>query len=423
MKKILVALVGIGLMAFTAQALNNDQLRQHLKLFSEVLSYINVNYVEEPDSSELIHGAVRGMLGELDPHSAFMPPDTYKSFRTETKGEFGGLGIQISIRDKVLTIIAPIEDTPAWDAGLKSGDKIIRIEDESTEGWSTLDAVKVLRGKPGTEVTITIWREGLSAPREVTIVRDIIAIESVKSHQYDDLGYLRLTSFRENSTEELLEHMQDLESQDVRGFILDLRNNPGGLLPQATGVASIFLPARELVVYTQGRTMERQDYHTVEIPGGHRETPLVVLVNGGSASASEIVAAAIQDYGRGLVLGTQTFGKASVQSVIPLSDGSGMRLTTARYYSPKGRSIQGVGIEPDIEVPQGRIVRDDNGADLMKEADLPGHLIGEMEGVDSGSDTSEDDISDTATELGDDLQLQRAVDVLKTMLLLRDAAA
>ncbi|WP_236613287.1 S41 family peptidase [Chrysiogenes arsenatis] len=413
MKKVCIAVLSMSVFVTSVWSMSNDELRKQLKLFTEVLSYVNVNYVEAPEAQELMHGAIKGMLSELDPHSSFMKPETYKEFRTETKGEFGGLGIQIAIKDKVLTVIAPIEDTPADRVGILAGDKIVRIDGATTEGMSVMDAVKILRGAPGSKVTITVWREGFSKVRDFEIIRDIIRVKSVKATRHGNLGHVKVTNFKENTTQELLDALGQIDDQKLDGIVLDLRNNPGGLLNQASDLASIFLPENKLVVYTEGRTAARSDLYSRKIIDKPRSYPMVVLVNGGSASASEIVAGAFQDHKRSLVLGTQTFGKASVQTVIPLSDGSGIRLTTARYYTPFGRSIQGVGITPDIIVKQGKIVSSDEAMDSVKEADLPGHLIGEAEngqGIE-GSDTGE--------AYSNDLQLQRAFDILKAIQLLK----
>ena len=326
-----------------------DQHYKRIKTFAESLSLVKKNYVEEVKEKDLVYGAIKGMLSSLDPHSSFMPPEVFNEMKVDTKGEFGGLGIQIGIKDKILTIIAPIEDTPAYRAGVKAGDKIIKIEDESTKDISLHDAVSKLRGKPGTAVTITIVRKGLDKPLDITIIRDIIEIKSVKSRVIEDgIGYVKLTQFQQKTASELKKALKNLSKKEINALILDLRNNPGGLLRGAVDVTSQFLPDGKLVVYIKGRDGKKTEFKTDN--GKHFDFPMVILVNEGSASASEIVAGAMQDWGKSIVLGTQTFGKGSVQTVIPLSDGSALRLTTARYYTPKGRTIQTTGITPDIIV-------------------------------------------------------------------------
>ncbi|HDH00542.1 MAG TPA: S41 family peptidase, partial [Nitrospirae bacterium] len=335
--------------------------------------------------------------------------------------EFGGLGIQISIKDGILTIIAPIEDTPAYRAGVKAGDKIIKIDGESTKDMSLNDAVTKLRGKKGTSVTITISRKDLQKPKDITIVRDIIKIKSVKSRVIDEtIGYVKLTQFQERTAADLKKVMRELRKQELEGFILDLRNNPGGLLNVSIDVASQFLPPDTLVVYIKDKSGERLEYRTRN-RSLEFDYPMIVLVNGGSASASEIVAGALQDWGKAVILGTQTFGKGSVQTVIPLSDGSGLRLTTARYYTPKDRSIQATGIEPDIVVSQGP-----NGKGkfhpTIREKDLKGHLENEheKESVKEEKEIKEGKAEEESGKVSDgaaediDIQLQRAIDLLKT---------
>lgn len=388
---------------------------EEVKIFAEVMSLVKKNYVDEVDTKDMIYGAIKGMLSSLDPHSSFMPPDVYKEMQISTKGEFGGLGIQIAIKDSVLTIIAPIEDTPAYRAGVKAGDKIYKIEDESTKDMSLHDAVSRLRGPKGKPVTITIVREGLEKPLDITIVRDIIKIKSVKSRVIDEtIGYVKLTQFQERTAVELKKALKDIAKQDINSLILDLRNNPGGLLNVSIDVTSQFLSPGMLVVYIKNKSGDRNEFNTTN-GGVVYDYPMIVLVNEGSASASEIVAGALQDWDKAVILGTSTFGKGSVQTVIPLSDGSGLRLTTARYYTPKDRSIQAKGIEPDIVV---RIEAkgDVKGHMAIKEKDLKGHLKNET-GHDSVIEKEEKkDSVKVPYEIKeeDDVQLQRAIDLLKT---------
>jgi carboxyl-terminal processing protease len=386
---------------------------EKIKIFAEVLSLIKENYVDEiKNDKDLIYGAIKGMLGSLDPHSSFMPPELFKEMQIDTKGEFGGLGIKISIKDGVLTVISPIEDTPAYRAGVKAGDKIIKIDGESTKDMSLHDAVTKLRGPKGTSVTITIMREGLEKPLDITIIRDIIKIKSVKSKVIDKkIGYVKLLQFQQKTGEELEKALKSLEKQGIEALILDLRNNPGGLLNSAIDVAEQFLPSRKLVVYIKGRNDKKIEYYTTK--GRQiKEYPMIVLVNEGSASASEIVAGALQDWGKAVILGTQTFGKGSVQTVISLSDGSGLRLTTARYYTPKGRSIQAKGIEPDIIVKP-KTTGKEKKHPVIREKDLKKHLENKQIKEEKKKEKSPKELIVETTE-EEDVQLQRAIELLKT---------
>ncbi len=426
------AVVGIRL---TGDVSADSSDYEDLKIFTEVLTTVKRNYVEEVETKDLIYDALKGMLKSLDPHSAFLTPDSFKEMKVETRGEFGGLGIQITIRDAFLTIISPIEDTPAWHIGLKAGDKIIMIEDEPTKDMSLFDAVKRMRGKKGTEVTITIIREGLKKPKDYTIVRAIIKIQSVKSKMIDDeIGYLKLTAFQERSAKDMSDALKGLVREGASGLILDLRNNPGGLLSSAIDISSLFLPKDQMVVYTKGRGGVKTEYRARGNAITH-SIPLVVLLNQGSASASEIVAGAMKDWKRGVVLGTTSFGKASVQSVIPLSDGAGIRITTAKYYTPKGTLIQNTGITPDITVE----LKGTEGAvahSVIRENDLKGRLDNEQTDEDddngknngngNGKNNGKDKkkvvlLRDVKEE--DDNQLQRAVDLLKTWSVFKELPA
>ncbi|MGE5246714.1 MAG: S41 family peptidase [Verrucomicrobiota bacterium] len=351
-----------------------------LKIFGEVLSLIQSSYVEEVNVDNLVRGAINGMVQTLDPHSSYLTPDMLKQVEVETKGAFGGLGIEIGVKDGLLTVIAPIEDTPAARAGIRAGDKIVRIEKESTKNMTVMDAVKLLRGEPGTKVTITIVRESVPEPKNYTITRDIIKIKSVKSKALEDnIGYIRLVQFQQDSHQEVNRALQEFLKQKggLKGLILDLRNNPGGLLDQAVKVADEFIDSG-LIVYTDGRVEAQKTKYVAHKEGTYTGFPIVVLVNAGSASASEIVAGALQDHGRAIILGQRTFGKASVQTILPLEDGSALRLTTARYYTPNGRSIQARGIEPDIVVGDGRAASAAHPGP-MREQDIARHLRGEDE--------------------------------------------
>ena len=390
-----------------------DSRFQYLETFSDTLSVIDKYYVEKVELKDLIKGAINGMLLELDPHSNYMDKDMYNEFKVETSGEFGGLGITIGMKDKVLTVISPIEDTPAFRAGIKAGDKIVKINGMSTTGLTLDEAVKKLRGKPGTEVTVTIFRNGVEKPFDVTITRDIIKIKSVKHKAFSDIAYIRLTQFTQNASAEVRDTLEKIKNdQGYKGVILDLRNNPGGLLSEAVNVSNLFLPAGKTVVFTKDRSGEENHLKTSIFKNSNTSVPLVVLINEGSASASEIVAGAMQDHKRGVVIGKTSFGKASVQTIIPMNDGSAVKLTTARYYTPNGRSIQGVGIKPDIEVEAGKITLSEAHFDL-KEKDLNKHLVGENENVVDNSSIS----MDIPENINDDLQLKTAVDVLRGLII------
>lgn len=381
---------------------------EELKTFTEVMSMVKKYYVEEVKPKDLVYGAIKGMLNSLDPHSGFMTPEAYKEMQVDTKGEFGGVGIQIGMKENMLTVIAPIEDTPAYKAGIKAGDKILKINNESTKDMGIQDAVTKMRGAPKTSVTLSIFREGWKDTKDFTIIRDIIKIKSVKSKVLENnIGYIKLSQFQEQTSADLAVALKQLTDAKVNSLVLDLRNDPGGLLNSAIDVSSQFLPKGKLVVYTKTRTGEKSEFYT------SGETiftpPMIVLVNQGSASASEIVAGALKDWNRAVILGVQTFGKGSVQTVIPLSGGAGLRLTTAKYYTPKGTSIQNTGITPDIIVK----LEAKNGAKehrVIREKDLEGHLKNEQK----DSVPGEEETAPMEVEEKDDIQLQRAVDILKT---------
>lgn len=385
---------------------------ENLKVFTEVLSIVKKTYVEDVKIKDLIYGAIKGMMSSLDPHSGFMSPDAYKEMQVDTKGEFGGVGIQIGIKDSALTVIAPIEDTPAYKAGIKSGDRIIKIGDQGTKDMSLMDAVNKMRGPKDTTVSLTIMREGWKEPQIFSLKRDIIKIKSVKYRKLDSgIGYIKITQFQEQTAADLSDALKKLNEEKTDSLVLDLRNNPGGLLNSAVDVASHFLPKDKLVVYIKDRSGERTEYKTGGFNSYDEKPLMIVLVNQGSASASEIVAGALKDWHRAVILGVQTFGKGSVQSVIPLSDGSGLRLTTARYYTPSGTSIQSTGINPDIVVK----IETKNGVKehaVVREKDLDRHLRN-----DQSEDKKSDENEKAPLEVSekDDLQLQRAVDLLKTL--------
>ncbi len=414
---------------------------QKLKVFSEILSLLEANYVEPLDTNDLIDGAIRGMLKTLDPHTSYLPPDAFNQMKVETSGRFGGLGIEITLRKGILTVVTPIEDTPADRAGIKSGDRIIKIEDESTLDMTLSDAVERLRGKIGTEVTITLFREGKNEPFEVTLQRANIQVKSVKSKIYEGgIGYVKIRSFTKTTSRDLDKVLNSFREKQVKKLVLDLRNNPGGLLNQAVEVSDRFLQPENLIVYTQGRTDEQNMRFTTHDRVQRVKYPMIILVNGGSASASEIVAGALQDSNRAIILGTQTFGKGSVQTIIPLSDGSALRLTTARYYTPSGRVIQENGIIPDIvvEVPVATAKLkdgDDKSKEeinqeknkmrkFLREKDLKKHLkgkksFGEEEPEPAEVKPSEEDVkkrelmASLKEDLEKDIQLKGAISLLK----------
>lgn len=383
---------------------------EELKVFTEALSIVRKNYIEDVKPKDLIYGAIKGMLGSLDPHSGFMTPEMYKEMQVDTKGEFGGIGIQIGIKEGMLTVIAPIEDTPAYKAGIKAGDKIIKINNEYTKDMGLHDAVSKMRGVPSTHVKITILREGWKETKDFTIIREIIKIKSVKSKLIEDgIGYIKINQFQEQTATDLSNAMEKLMQEKMNALILDLRNNPGGLLNSAVDVASQLLPPGKLVVYIKDRKGERAEYHS-GVTKSNYTLPMVVLVNQGSASAAEIVAGALKDWNRAVIIGTQTFGKGSVQSVVSLGDGSAMRLTTARYYTPKGISIQTTGITPDIVVKP-EIKDGEKGRPVIREKDLERHLKnGEIE----EKPKEPEEIVPIEVEEKEDIQLQRAIDLLKT---------
>lgn len=356
-----------------------DDIFKNIDIFLEVLQQVEDNYVTPQDSTTLINYALKGMVENLDPHSSYMTKEEREELMDETEGSFFGIGIQISIRDNVLTVIAPIEDTPAYRIGLKAGDKIIKVEDQLTIDMDLEDAIKLIKGPKGTEVKLTISREGAAKPLVFTIVRDEIPYQSVKSYNLgNDIGYVRITNFYGNTHDDLVVALDSLEEQEIKGLVLDLRNNPGGLLEQSIMVSDEFLDSG-VIVSTKGRDKRQDIEESARKNIKPRQYPIVVLVNGGSASASEIVAGALQDNKRALILGTQTFGKGSVQTILTLSDGSGLRLTTAGYYTPSGQSIQASGITPDIELEYiAKDAEDENEGEettiTIREKDLKNHI-------------------------------------------------
>ena len=391
---------------------------KEIKTFNEVLDMVQKNYVDQVDSSSLIQGAINGMIKTLDPHSSFMTPDVYKGLEEETQGHFGGIGIEITLVKDVLTVVSPIEDTPAYKAGVKAGDQIIKIDGKTTKDISMMEAVKKLRGKKGTKVTITITREGMIKPKNIILTRAEIQVQSVKAKTFDhNIGYIRISSFNEKTAADLRKALADVKvkSNPMQGLVLDLRNDPGGLLNQAIEVSDMFLRSG-VIVSTRGRTKSMETRMQAKDDGAREVTvPMVVLVNEGTASAAEIVAGALQDNGRALIAGTQTFGKASVQTVIRLEDGSALKLTTARYYTPKGRSIQAEGIKPDLIVKLKKPSQDTTDSqpdEMMREKDLEGHILPAGE-EDRETEDRKTDSSKEMDDLEKDKQVRTAVDILR----------
>ncbi|MDP2794180.1 MAG: S41 family peptidase [Sulfurisoma sp.] len=466
-----VGLVLVGVFAGILVSVNFSAIAQksgealpieELRSFADVFNAVKQGYVEPIEDKKLITHAISGMLSNLDPHSAYLDADAFKDLQVSTQGEFGGLGIEVGMEDGFVKVVSPIEDTPAYKAGVKAGDIVIKLDETPVKGMSLNDAVKKMRGKPKTAIKLTILRKGETKPLEITIVRDKIKVQSVKSKMVEDgYGYLRITQFQEETTTDVVRNFDKLvkqaaenkgEIKELKGLVLDLRNDPGGLLHAAIGVSAAFLPSKVLVVSTDGRTDDAKRKYvaaTEDYARSHREDalkglhasaktlPMVVLVNGGSASASEIVAGALQDHKRAVVLGTQTFGKGSVQTVLPLSNNSAIKLTTARYYTPSGRSIQAKGITPDViveETPNGGT------RERLREADLERHLGNEQEKAPAKeaekpakpqgkngksksdkSDEKDDDVKAPVFEIAskNDYQLGQAMNLLKAWQILK----
>ena len=395
-------------------ASKNKETYEYLDLFGKVFDRVRSEYVEEVTDQELIEKAIDGMLTGLDPHSGYMNEEVWQEMQMDTQGKFGGLGIEITMEEGFVKVISPIEDSPAFEAGILAGDFIIQIDDTPVYGLTLNEAVELMRGEKGEPITITISREG-TEPFEVNIIRDIIKIQSVKHEVYDNVGYLRITSFTEQTEDGLIKSINKIQNENkkIKGFVLDLRSNPGGLLTQAVKVTDIFLKRGE-IVSTRGRDTKDIRRYRAKNKDLTNGKPIVVLINGGSASASEIVAGALQDHRRAIIVGTQSFGKGSVQTIIPFQrskDGnvSGIRLTTARYYTPSGESIQGKGINPDIIVEQGEF--ESYEFERYSESDLKDSLDKED---DENTNNKEDaDLSEKEERLAKDYQLKRALDLLK----------
>jgi len=393
----------------------NSEIYKQLDLFGEVLERVRADYVEEPEDSELIESAINGMLAALDPHSGYLNPKHFRDMQVQTRGEFGGLGIEVTMENGVVKVVAPIDDTPASRAGLMSGDLVTHLDKEQILGLTLQEAVEKMRGPINSPITLTVVRKGVEDPFEVKVVRDIIHINPVKYNaEGDDVGYIRVTTFNEQTTENLQQAVEDLKKQlgpKLKGYVIDLRNNPGGLLDQAISVSDAFLD-QGAIVLTRGRNLEetqRSNARQGDITDGEK---IVVLINGGSASASEIVAGALQDHHRATVVGTRSFGKGSVQTIIPLGSNGALRLTTARYYTPSGRSIQAKGIDPEFEVEEElpeELKKKEEIQGTRGESNLRGHLKGELEDDEEESGSS----SYVPKDKEKDTQLNYALDLLR----------
>ena len=392
---------------------NQQDVYKQLNLFGEVYERVRSEYVEQIKDKDLIEAAINGMLQSLDPHSSYLNSESFEEMKVQTKGEFGGLGIEVTMENGLVKVVSPIDETPAAKAGIQSGDYISHIDEEAVMGLSLSEAVDKMRGPVNTPINVRIIREG-EEPFDVKIVRDIIKITSVKSKVHSDVGYLRITSFTQKTYKNLIKEFSKLEKKmngNIKGLVLDLRNNPGGLLDQAISVSDAFLERGE-IVSTRGRETNAEQRFNASKGDITKGLPIIVLINGGSASASEIVAGALQDHKRGILLGTSTFGKGSVQTIIPVSSKGAIRLTTARYYTPSGKSIQATGIEPDIYVPQSKleVIEKTNG---RKESSLRGHL--DKEDTDANTNKDEDSSKNSTNNLDEDYQLNRALDLIKSI--------
>jgi carboxyl-terminal processing protease len=396
---------------------------EDLRTFTEIFAKIKNDYVEPIEDKDLLENAIRGMLAGLDPHSAYLVPEDYKELQAGTSGEFGGLGIEVGMEDGFVKVISPIDDTPAERAGVKAGDLVIRLDDTPVKGMALSDAVKIMRGKPGTDIVLTIVREGEDQPLKIKITRDVIRVTSVKSRMLDPgYGYIRISQFQSRTGENLRDAISKLEEKadgSLKGLVLDLRNNPGGVLSAAVSVSDAFL-TDGIIVYTEGRLEDAKLKFNAKPTDLLDGAPMVVLVNGGSASASEIVAGALQDHSRAIVMGQKTFGKGSVQTILPMDNGSALKLTTAKYFTPSGVSIQATGISPDIELENLKLADSEApGASRIKEADLAGHLEGERENRGGGRDGAKDAAAEERPLARRDYAVFEALNLLKGLSILQ----
>ncbi|TBR17046.1 S41 family peptidase [bacterium] len=399
----------VGIAAIQMQQKKKNELYKQIEIFSDALAVIQSDYVDELNNKDLIYGALKGMLASLDPYSDFMDPQKYKELKVETEGKFGGLGIEITLKDGLLTVVTPYEDTPAWKAGVKPNDRIVKINNEFTRDITLDDAVKKLRGNPGEAVAITIYREQEKKTLDLNIVRDIIKIKDIKKAVIleDGIGYIQLLEFRENTADDFDIALEKLKKEGMDCLILDLRNNPGGILDVAVSVVEKFIEKNKLVLSTKGRKPEQSSQYLSHSKNPILDIPIVVLINDGSASGSEIVAGALQDYKRAIILGTKSFGKGSVQSVIPLPDGSALKLTTSKYFTPLGRQIHGIGVVPDIAVEEPAV-------DSVKKDKESEKIFKEVEKNDSAPE-KKDNTVEGKFDYKNDLQIVRAMDVLKAV--------
>jgi len=415
---LLVLLIFIGgRMAFSdSKKKSSDELYKQVELFSDTLAIIQKEYVDETKPKDLIYGSLKGMLSSLDPHSQFMDPDTYNELKVDTEGRFGGLGIEITIKDGLLTIITPIEDSPAWKAGIKAGDHIVKINGELTREISLTDAVKKMRGRPGEIVNLTILRDSENKLLDFKITRGIIKIQDIKNARIleDGIGYIRLIEFRENTLKDFNNALNLLSKQGMQALIVDLRNNPGGLLDVAVKITGRFIAPNKMIVNTKGRHKEQDLEFYSEGKNALTDLPLVILINEGSASGSEIMAGALQDYKRAIIIGTKSFGKGSVQTVIPLGDGSALRLTTSHYFTPSGKIINGKGVTPDI------LVEENKPADSLKEQEVKAkktdELFDELESKQPKAKAAEETF-----DYKDDAQLNRALSTLRGIVIYKQS--
>jgi carboxyl-terminal processing protease len=413
---LLILFIGSRALADSTQEEKTATYKQ-LEIFANVLGILQENYVEEIDTKEVVNGAIRGLLFSLDPHSSYLPPDSFEDLQEETQGSFSGIGIEVTIKNDLLTVVSPIAETPADRAGLKANDTIVEIDGVSTKNMGPYEAIKKLRGPAGTEVTISIHREGWDSLKAITLKREIIPIQSVKAEFLSPgFVYTRITNFQSHTTGDFKAKLKELSGkQQINGLILDLRSNPGGLLHQAITIADIFL-AKGTIVYTKGRREDQNNVYVAHDNGDKEIYPLVVLVNEGSASAAEIVAGAIQAHKRGIIVGMRTFGKGSVQTIIPLPDGAGLRMTTAKYYTPDNRSIQAQGITPDVEIPFIACLpaeEADPPGKLLKEADLTNHFPGLQQTEQEKNDATA--AGKLEERLQSDNQLRTAYNILKSL--------
>jgi carboxyl-terminal processing protease len=428
------ALVTLTIFGFSGRDIKkNEDAYKELEKLTDILTLIENNYVEEVNIDDLFLGAINGMMDTLDSHSSFMPPDVYKDMQVETQGEFGGLGIEVTIRKRRLVVIAPIENTPAYRAGIQALDWIVKVDGKPTQDMTLMEAVDMMRGEKGTEVNLSIMRKGFKEPRDYTIVRGIIKLKNISFKKVEeDIGYIKISQFQERTAKELEDTLKNLSEKGCRGFIIDLRNNPGGLLEQAVSVADVFLDKGKIIVSTKGRLEDQNKDFLAATQPTSNDYPLVILVNAGSASASEIVAGAIKDWSRGVIIGEKTFGKGSVQTVIPLSNDAGLRLTTAHYYTPKGTNIHAKGILPDIVVDDTEMILNKTTEDEKKEI----HILREKELRQIPSEENkreEDEQEDNEEKIEEpistkeqepelkDISLARAIDVIRATLIFKQS--